>query len=178
MSPTLRRTLASVTAWFVGAIVAVSVGVLALSAIGDGWASGTPRSLQANTSGQLGTSGAGQASTSPGALAASPNRSTPRAAVPDGPEASAGTSSQTGEVWTVAGNGGTVEVECNGSSAYLRSWSPDQGYQAEDVERGWDRVVSVMFNAPGGGSVLRVRCVQGVPQPDTNGSLDDGSGHD
>jgi hypothetical protein len=78
----------------------------------------------------------------------------------------------------VPGRGGTVEVQCTAASAYLRSWSPDQGYQVDDVHRGPARVVSVKFSAPGQESTLRVRCVQGVPQVDTTWHEDDGGTHE
>lgn len=155
MSPTLRRTLASLTAWLVGAIVAVSVGVLALSAIGDSWASGTPRSLQANTSTQYGTA--------PDSPTASPNTSTATSPYTTRPQASTGATQRRGESWAVYGDGGTGDVVCSGSLAYLTSWSPNPGYVPEEIHRGPAPVVSVKFASPGSDSVLRVGCVQGVP---------------
>ncbi|MEN3305602.1 MAG: hypothetical protein V7603_1804 [Micromonosporaceae bacterium] len=156
MHPALRRTLASLAAWTVGAVVAISVGVLALSAIGDGWASGRPpRAQQADSSQQVG---------------AHP----PTPAPPSRPTSSP----RAGPVRTVAGRGGTVEAQCTGASVYLRSWSPDQGYQVDDVHRGPARVVSVKFSVPGRESTLRVRCVQGVPQVDTTWHGDDGGTHE
>jgi hypothetical protein len=155
MHPVLRRTLASLTAWIAGAAVATSVGILALSAIGDGWASGAaPQPVQADSTGQIGAAASAEAPAPPARPSSGPSPST--------------------RVRSVAGRGGTVVVQCTGTTAYLRSWSPDQGYQVGSVRRGPARVVSVKFSVQGWASTLRVRCVQGVPQVDTTWHEDDG----
>lgn len=149
MPPLLRRTLASLAAWTVGAVVAVSVGVLALSAIGDGWASGAPQPLLPASTGEIVAS----------PTAAPPSsrsvRSTP---VPRTPT----------EYRTLTGHGGTVEAQCTGTIAYLASWSPGQGYQVDDVHRGPAALVWVKFGGAGREHVLRVRCAGGIPQIDTS----------
>jgi hypothetical protein len=156
MSSSLRRILASLLAWSAGAVVAVSVGVLALSAIGDGWASGAPQPLRPDGAGQLG------------------------AAAPTGPAspAAAGSPTGSGQTRTVPAHGGTVNARCAGGQVYLISWSPAQGYQVDEVHRGPGRVASVLFKAAHREWVLRVHCVGGIPEADAGSTGDDRGGND
>jgi len=65
----------------------------------------------------------------------------------------------------LASAGGTVVARCTGTSAYLVSWSPAPGYQADDVRRGPARTVFATFTTTGQPRVvLAVRCVAGIPQ--------------
>jgi hypothetical protein len=164
MPPLLRHTLASLAAWTAGAVVAVSVGVLALSAIGDGWASGAPQPLLPAGAGAGNGTGTGQ-------LGASPSGSPASAAAP---RTKTKTRAPVPQSRTVAGSGGTVDAQCAGSAAYLVSWSPAQGYEVGDVHRGPGRVAWVKFSRPGRESTLVVRCVDGIPQADANWHGDEG----
>ena len=68
--------------------------------------------------------------------------------------------------------GGTVVARCVDGGAYLVSWSPAQGYRAEEVRRGRAAVARVSF-AASRKIVLYVRCVAGVPQLHVGGGDDD-----
>jgi hypothetical protein len=67
-------------------------------------------------------------------------------------------------------SGGTAIVRCTGSRAYLVSWSPNQGYGFDNVERGPGDRVRVRFRSDDNKVDLRATCVGGVPQP----RIDDG----
>lgn len=61
--------------------------------------------------------------------------------------------------------GGNVVARCSAEGAYLVSWSPAQGYKAEDVRRGPAAAAKVSFEYHDGGQYeVTVRCVNGVPQ--------------
>lgn len=59
--------------------------------------------------------------------------------------------------------GGSVVAECRGSTAYLVSWSPADGYVVDEVERGPDDHVKVRFAAGEQRVTIEVRCSGGRP---------------
>lgn len=58
---------------------------------------------------------------------------------------------------------GTVVAVCKPAGAYLVSWSPQQGYQADHVVRGPARVAKVAFVGSSGGLRIGVTCKAGQP---------------
>jgi len=59
---------------------------------------------------------------------------------------------------------GSAQAACEGGNAYLLYWSPQPGYEADQVNRGPAAVAFVMFtNNFGNGIMLRVTCQGGVP---------------
>jgi hypothetical protein len=58
---------------------------------------------------------------------------------------------------------GSVMATCLSSGAYLLYWSPDQGFQAEDVHRGPAALTSVLFRGPAATVVMRVSCSGSTP---------------
>jgi hypothetical protein len=58
---------------------------------------------------------------------------------------------------------GSVMATCEAGRAYLLYWSPDQGFQAEDVARGPSTTASVTFRGPSSAILMRVSCPAGVP---------------
>jgi hypothetical protein len=75
---------------------------------------------------------------------------------------------------------GSVMATCEADGAYLLYWSPDQGFQADNVNRGPASVASVLFRGQANSVVMRVTCSGGTPvahlyQPDGD---DGGDGHD
>jgi hypothetical protein len=148
----VRRTLASLGAWTLGAGVAVGVGVLALSLIDSGLALGAGQPLPDPVA-------APRVVDSPAPAPASPAPADPapasRAAAPS---ATDGPSRQ------LSSTGGTVLARCTGTAAYLISWSPAPGYQADDVKRGPAPTVVATFRTGPHRVVFAVHCVGGVPQ--------------
>ena len=76
---------------------------------------------------------------------------------------------------------GSAAAVCEPSGAYLVYWSPEPGFEADDVVRGPAAVASVVFSNDSGGILMRVVCRDGDPVKylsdawrDDNG----GSGHD
>ena len=131
----LRRTLASLAAWTLGAGVAVLVGILALSLIDDGLAAGQP---------------------APGLAAP------PRAAADD---TTAPSPSAAGSSRQLTTPGGTATARCTSTTAYLVSWSPAQGYHVDKVHRGpTTDTAYVAFRDGTRRIVLAFRCADGVPQ--------------
>jgi hypothetical protein len=77
---------------------------------------------------------------------------------------------------------GSAAAVCQPGGAYLVYWSPEPGFEIDDVVRGPAAVASVVFRNDSGGIVLRVSCRDGVPvkslsaaPPDDSGG---GTGHD
>jgi hypothetical protein len=58
---------------------------------------------------------------------------------------------------------GSVVASCEPAGAYLQFWSPDQGFQADDVARGPAAVAKVTFEGSAGGVIMRVSCTSGTP---------------
>jgi hypothetical protein len=156
----LRRTLASVAAWTLGAGIAVGVGIIALSLIDNGLASGAghPMSTDGPPVPSIGAAATTQSEAPtddpvPASPSPAPSRSAPPAA-----------SATPGPPRQFTSAGGTVLAGCTGNLAYLMSWSPAQGYRAEDVRRGPAFTVSVKFDNGPQTVRLAVHCVAGMPQ--------------
>jgi eukaryotic-like serine/threonine-protein kinase len=58
---------------------------------------------------------------------------------------------------------GSVMATCQSAGAYLLYWSPDQGFVADNVNRGPANPASVVFRGSGGGVVMQVTCSGGTP---------------
>jgi len=77
--------------------------------------------------------------------------------------------------------GGSVVAECLPAGAYLLSWSPTQGYEADQVLRGPAPAAQVKFQSGANTVTMAVSCSTGVPTATTtvtSGGGDDGGGGD
>jgi hypothetical protein len=159
-------------AWIVGAVIAAGVGLLALSLIGDGLSTTTGRPLTPDAVAREASavpapptlSESSPPQVAPLASASSPGGTPskiPAATEPAAPPAPA--TRPTDRVLTTSG--GTAIVRCTGSLAYLVSWSPNQGYGFDNVERGPGDRVRVRFRSDDNKVDLRATCVGGVPEP-------------
>jgi hypothetical protein len=75
--------------------------------------------------------------------------------------------------------GGTAAASCDNGLARLLYWSPAQGFEADNVNKGPDRVVSVSFTDSSGGVVMRIACTSaGVPYAHVSQLGWGGSHHD
>ncbi|OLB76379.1 MAG: hypothetical protein AUI14_18975 [Actinobacteria bacterium 13_2_20CM_2_71_6] len=161
----IRRTLASLGAWTLGAGVAVGVGVLALSLIDNGLASGAGQPMSPDAAAPLPRIEASATATT--SVPADPAPADPAPASSSASHqasAAASMSASAGPPRQLQSNGGTVIARCMSSQAYLVSWSPAQGYQVDDVRRGPARTAYATFVAGKQRVILAVRCVAGVPQ--------------
>ncbi len=163
MSVSLRRVLASVLAWLVGAAAAVGVGLLALSWIGDGLTTTTAAALQPETVTRDPSAAPSSDQPSPTVSGASPS---PGGSVSPKPSRSAPVAAPTGAQpdRVVTSKGGSAVARCTNGLAYLVSWSPNPGYRVDDVLRGPAVEARVQFEAVGSEVLLRVKCLNGVPQ--------------
>jgi hypothetical protein len=174
------RILAGVGAWAIGATSATALCLLAVSSIdrdmaadrgpvlsGDDvarWLAETPSSTDAGAPSTTpapnttpSESAAGMATTQPSGTAPGSSASTVRA-----PNTTAGPT--TSSVRVLTSPGGSVSARCEGSQAYLISWSPGQGYRVANAMRGPAKVVSVDFAGQTTTVSLRVRCSSnGIP---------------
>lgn len=74
---------------------------------------------------------------------------------------------------------GTAEAACTAAGAYLSYWSPQPGFEADNVVRGPAAVASVVFRGNSGGIKMRVTCQGGVPVKQlVNVGWHDDGGHD
>lgn len=59
--------------------------------------------------------------------------------------------------------GGSAEATCTSNGAYLSYWSPQPGFEVDNVVRGPAAVASVAFESTTSGVTLQVTCQGGVP---------------
>jgi hypothetical protein len=182
------RFLVGLGAWLLGAVTATTGSMIAVNELAHGLLDQQTQQTQqlggATVSADLDT---GLVSVSPAPAATSAGR---RPASKPGParrsaSPSAATSAAAGQspagTLLVSGDG-TVMAACQPGGAYLLYWSPDQGFEADDVFRGPAAITSVTFRGPASSVVMRVTCRSGTPvahlyrPSDDYGGGDDGSG--
>lgn len=168
------RILIGVGAWLLGAVTATGGSLLAVSQLGQGLVDSTNQQLTASAiNSALASEKAEQSATSP---ASQPRTQHPAPAarkahaVKPAPEyhhasPTSSPSPPTSPPGTLlASAGGTVLATCQAAGAYLLSWSPQQGFEAqEDVVRGPAAVVSVRFDSPSQSLTMQVTCHGGLP---------------
>lgn len=72
-------------------------------------------------------------------------------------------------------SGGSAIARCTGGTAYLVSWSPAQGYEVDEYERGPDDRARVKFESESDDRKVRitVTCRNGVPVRSVETEVDD-----
>ena len=160
------RILLGVAAWLVGASVATSGSLLAVSVLGQDLIPVAGEQLSMETVNRALSKEAAER------IAAGPRRSGARPAsrtAPSSPASSAtrhpapprSPATTGGTVLTSAG--GTIVASCAGPRAYLVSWSPQQGFGAGDVVRGPATSAQVMFTGGQLTVTMIVSCRAGTP---------------
>ncbi|MCR3721219.1 MULTISPECIES: hypothetical protein [Prauserella salsuginis group] len=139
------RTALAVAGWLAAAGVAVAVGLVAVSALGRGiLAPGPPMAEPAEVEAEL---------SSPASSAAADREG------PEGP----GDRPRTRHVEHTPG--GTVVAACDrDGQASLLSWSPAQGFHADDIEDGPDDEVELTFESEDRDVDVSVECRNGKPR--------------
>ena len=184
--PVKSRLLVGVGAWLLGAVTATTGSMIAVNELAHGLLGQQTQQLASATiSADLdaGPSGPSPAAARPGGTAsasrpaAKVKLAAPSAAAP----ASAAGPGQSSSGTLLVSADGSVMAACQAAGAYLLYWSPDQGFQADDVSRGPAAITSVTFRGPAGSVVMRVSCQAGTPvahlyQPSADDGSDDGSG--
>ncbi len=158
MATVHTRVFLAAGAWLLGVVAATGGSLAAVSLIGQSIAA--PPTQQLTVSAVNHALASGRREPDPSAAARpSPARShRPAGATP---EASASDTSAAGTL--LSSSGGSVLAGCAGSDAYLISWSPQQGYAADDVVRGPAAMARVVFLAGSSGVSLTVTCTGSVP---------------
>jgi hypothetical protein len=147
----------AVLGWLATAAAAITAGVFAVGAIGHGIAGSTTSPLSDQA---VAKALAKATRTSAAAPATSPNTS-PTTSRPSAPRGTTPEPRPQTKVRQV--RGGTVVVRCAGGQATLESWSPDQGYEADDVHRGPDSKVRVKFKSGRSELETEIGCRGDVP---------------
>lgn len=158
------RFLVGLGAWLLGVGIATTGSMIAVHELAHGLLVSQTQQLGAGATAVGLVEGSASPSPSPAApsaIASSSRRPVKRhtvrpSASSDAPTP-AGTLLESGE--------GSVMADCVTGGAYLLYWSPDQGFQAEDVSRGPSSVASVTFRGLSASVsvVMRVSCLAGTP---------------
>jgi hypothetical protein len=163
------RVSVGVGAWLLGAAAATCGSLLAVSMLGRGIAASPTQQLTAAMVNRaLASEAAERASRLPapapspsvqlGGVAMPITRATPapnQAPDPARAQPAGGT--------LLSSAGGTVVVLCEEAGAYLQSWSPQQGYEANSVVRGPTGTAQVSFTSGQGKVTMLVTCQGGTP---------------
>jgi hypothetical protein len=176
------RVLVGAGAWLLGAVAATGGSLLAVSVLGQGIAASPGQQLTVAMVNRALASEAAEPPTplltpspaptpSPsvqlGGVAMPITRATPEptsapapATAPPSPEPSPGT--------VLNSAGGTVVAVCAQAGAYLQSWSPQQGYEANGVVRGPAGTAQVSFSSSQSKVTMLVTCSRRVPSATTH----------
>jgi hypothetical protein len=194
------RIMIGMGAWLLGAGAATGGSLLAVSLIGQGMSGFASQPMTAAAvAAAARTDSDERASTSTSttatASATSPVRrpsgtviisaATPRASnrpsaapgqspSPDPTSASPTSTPGSGSGSVLTSQGGDVVASCQAAGAYLISWSPQQGYETDDVRRGPAAQALVTFESAANSVVMQVTCQGGVPQASSYEQSGDG----
>jgi hypothetical protein len=173
------RALLAVGAWLLGVVGATAGSLVAVSLIGQSITGPSAQQLTVTAINRA-LAGAGQnagqnpPAASPGpSVSARPRPPAPsrhRPAVP-APSAPASTPPPAGTLLSSAG--GSVLAACQKGGVYLISWSPQPGYEADDVIRGPGITARVLFMAGIRGVRMVVSCTGSVPSASVAPVIDD-----
>jgi hypothetical protein len=164
------RFLVGVGAWLLGAAAATSGSMIVVHQLADGLLGPQTQQLtQANLTidPDQGTDRPAPHAAAARAIHASARRSAVKVAKSAAPVATSAaptpSPSQSLAATVLQSPDGSVGAVCQAGGAYLRWWSPDQGFRVDDVNRGPAAIASVTFEGGAGEVILRVSCVSGAP---------------
>lgn len=159
-----------VAAWLLGVVTATTGSMIAVNELAHGLFGQQTQQLGGatiNADLAAGTSGSGPAAAANPAdpVSGNPSAAARAASSSDPPAAAQGSPGQgrSGAGKLLESSDGSVLADCQSGNAYLLSWWPDPGFQAEDVYRGPAATTSVTFAGSAGSVVMRVTCQAGVP---------------
>jgi hypothetical protein len=157
------RVLLAAGAWLLGVLGATGGSLAAVSLIGQSLAAPPTRQLTVTAVNHALASAdhdvTPAATATPSARPRGPARHHRAAGRGAGAAASPGAGGGT----VLSSPGGSVLADCAGLGAYLISWSPQQGYQADDVVRGPAATAVVEFLNGSSGVRVSVTCAGSVP---------------
>ena len=153
------RVLLAAGAWLLGVVAATGGSLAAVSLIGQSIAAPPTQQLTVSAVNRALASEGQDPEPSPAARPSRGARHRHAAGTPSASASAPATSSGT----LLSSPGGSVLAGCAGSGAYLISWSPQQGYAADNVVRGPAAAARVVFLAGQAGVSLTVTCTGSVP---------------
>lgn len=172
-----RRMLLVAAGWLLTAVIATGAGIAVINLLGRPLAGGAGDVISARQAAEaLATATVSPASPppSPAPSAPTPSPSTPSASpTPDDtgsatPEATETprpetTSAAPAKSKVITTRGGSVVARCVGREVTLRSWSPAQGYEIDDVDAGPDDDAKVKFERDDDEVEIEIRCAASGP---------------
>jgi hypothetical protein len=168
------RILIGLGAWLVGAAGATGGSLLAVSLLGQGIISSPGQQLSvgavnralASEAAETPGPGAGTHTHTPGPTHTAGHRARARHRPLHHRPDTVSSPQPAGAVFTSAG--GTVMARCDAASAYLLSWSPQQGYEVIGVRRGPSATATVTFRSVDLAVTMTLSCAAGVPSESTS----------
>jgi hypothetical protein len=137
----MRRWGLAAVAWVVAAVATTFVGIAAVESLGDGILGSPEQPLsRGNVESQLAAAPQPTASTAAAPVLPSDTPSQPPVAAPST------TTGSPKSTRVLTSDGGTIVASCDGGLVTLVSWSPAQGYQVVQADRGPAKSVTVRFN--------------------------------
>jgi len=169
--PTVRsRVLLGVGAWLLGAASATAGSLYAVGQLGNSLLAVSTRQMSVETvNSDLARENARHAESLRDSAHRSPDHrkkvaAKPRHAKPSpSPSQSASPTPSVPAGTLLTSPDGSTEATCMAGGAYLSYWSPQPGFEVDDVMRGPAAVASVTFQGVSGGVEIRVSCTGGVP---------------
>lgn len=176
------RALLAVGAWLLGVVGATAGSLVAVSLIGQSITGPSAQQLTVTAinraladAGQNAGQNPPAASPGPSVPARprppAPSRHRPATPAPPVPPAPVSTPPPAGTLLSSAG--GSVLAACQKGGVYLISWSPQPGYEADDVIRGPGITARVLFMAGIHGVRMVVSCTGSVPSASVAPVTDD-----
>lgn len=179
------RRLLSAALWVLFTVVAVATGLGAVSIVRSAVTGPTAAPLSADQVAAELRVYATAPTPSAGVGGTARPSSRPETSAPPNRETASPSPTRSGAVTvrTLASRGGTAVASCQAGLAYLRSWSPAEGFVVDEVRRGPAAETEVRFASAGeeGTEVkLRVECSSGTPvaQVETDSDSDSDSDSD
>jgi hypothetical protein len=172
------RITIGICAWLLGVVAATGGGLLVVARLGDALATSPSQQTLPMVQPAPASKAAEKPSPAPsvrlGVVAAPVTRR--RVPPPSSPPATAPPSPQSAPGSVLTSPGGSVVAGCVQGGAYLLSWSPQQGYQANGVVRGPATTAQVTFGSGQRSVTMLVSCSSGVPSATLHERGFDGGG--
>lgn len=162
----------AVGGWLLAAAAATAVGLLALSLLGSGITAERSQPLsQRQAAAALAHAGdsssaTGRPSPSSTAPTTTSRTPTPSPSTPS-PTTRPSTTSRDQVTRVLSSPGGNVIARCTGSTVYLLSWTPRQGFETDDHFQGPTDTAYLKFDSDDLDVHVTVTCHNGIPTAET-----------
>ena len=168
------RVLLAIGAWLLGVGAATGGSLVAVSLIGQSIDGPPTRQLTVAAVNRALAVGERDSDSPPAASPSATAGHQAATATPRAPSGPAATAPPAGTLLSSAG--GSVLARCGPTGAYLISWSPQQGYAADEVVRGPAAAARVLFAAGHHGVRMVVSCTGSVPSASVTAAGGDDGG--